>query len=80
MFLQITVVNCRQFVILGEGFWFDLPIVKEVITMAKTIFPVVDYAVSYVGSFPGGHLGYVLCSTNPVCDICILFAKISTRI
>lgn len=48
----------------GEGFWFDLPIVKEVITMAKTVFPVVDYAISYVGSFPGGHLGYVLCSSS----------------
>nr|WBW70074.1 venom protein [Lampona murina] len=48
----------------GEGFWFDLPIIKEVVTMAKTVFPVVDYAVSYIGSMPGGHLGYILCGTS----------------
>lgn len=49
----------------GESFWFDLELVKGMVKMSKTLFPVVDYGSSYVASYPGGQIGYLLCSTNP---------------
>lgn len=50
----------------GESFWLDLDIIKDLVAVAKSVFPVVDYAMSYVGSYPGGHLGYLLCSNSPI--------------
>lgn len=54
-------IICSQ----GECFWFDLELVKEMIIMCKSLFPVVDYGSSYVSSYPGGQIGYLLCSTDP---------------
>nr|ALJ10923.1 spermidine synthase [Dolomedes sulfureus] len=63
----------------GEGFWFDLDIIRELVGVAKSVFPVVDYATSYVGSFPGGHLGYVVCSTSPNTNFRNPVHKFSTK-
>jgi len=49
----------------GECFWFDLELVKGMVKMCKSLFPVVDYGSSYVASYPGGQIGYLLCSTSP---------------
>ncbi|GFW64602.1 spermidine synthase [Trichonephila clavipes] len=49
----------------GEQFWYDRRLVKEMIKMCKTLFPVVDYGASYVPSFPAGQMGYLCCSTSP---------------
>jgi len=49
----------------GECFWFDLELVKEMIEMCRSLFPVVDYGSSYVSSYPGGQIGYLLCSKDP---------------
>lgn len=49
----------------GECFWFDLELVKGMIEMCRSLFPVVDYGSSYVSSYPGGQIGYLLCSTSP---------------
>ncbi|XP_055925257.1 spermidine synthase-like [Argiope bruennichi] len=49
----------------GETFWYDRALVKEMIKMCRTLFPVVDYGTSYVASFPAGQIGYLCCSKNP---------------
>ncbi|GIY79330.1 spermidine synthase [Caerostris extrusa] len=50
----------------GESFWYDKDLVTELLRICRSIFPVVDYGVSYVTSFPAGQIGYLCCSTNPV--------------
>ncbi|XP_055925738.1 spermidine synthase-like [Argiope bruennichi] len=49
----------------GTTFWYDRALVKEMIKMCKTLFPVVDFGSSYVASFPAGQIGYLCCSKNP---------------
>jgi len=49
----------------GESFWFDLDLMKEMIHMCRSIFPVVDYGSSYVPTYPGGQIGYLLCGKSP---------------
>ncbi|XP_054720990.1 spermidine synthase-like isoform X2 [Uloborus diversus] len=54
-------IACSQ----GESFWFDLGMMREIVDICKSLFPVVDYASSYVPTYPGGQIGYVLYSKNP---------------
>ncbi|XP_015905676.2 spermidine synthase [Parasteatoda tepidariorum] len=54
-------ILCSQ----GESFWFDLPLLKSMLKMCREIFPVVDYATSYVPTYPGGQIGYLLCGKSP---------------
>ncbi|XP_035213312.1 spermidine synthase-like isoform X2 [Stegodyphus dumicola] len=54
-------IICSQ----GESFWFDLELMSGMVKICKTLFPVVDYGSSYVASYPGGQIGYLLCSTSP---------------
>lgn len=54
-------ILCSQ----GESIWFDLKLMTEMVKMCRTLFPVVDYASSYVCTYPGGQIGYLLCGTSP---------------
>nr|XP_014342711.1 PREDICTED: spermidine synthase [Latimeria chalumnae] len=49
----------------GECLWLHLELVKEMTLFCKSMFPVVDYAYSTVPSYPGGQIGFMLCSKNP---------------
>ncbi|GFR23147.1 spermidine synthase [Trichonephila clavata] len=49
----------------GEQFWYDRRLVKELIKMCNTLFPVVDYGASYAPSFPAGQIAFLCCSTSP---------------
>ncbi|KAJ3228045.1 hypothetical protein HK099_007326 [Clydaea vesicula] len=53
-------IVCTQ----GECQWLHLSIIKDVISNAKKMYPVVTYGWSSVPTYPSGQIGYVLCSTN----------------
>ncbi|GAB6018562.1 hypothetical protein CHUAL_000257 [Chamberlinius hualienensis] len=48
-----------------ESMWFNLDLIKQMVTFCKTIFPVVAYAYTTIPSYPGGHIGFILCGTSP---------------
>ncbi|XP_071146132.1 spermidine synthase-like [Mytilus edulis] len=44
---------------------FELPYVKRSITFSRKIFPTVAYGYAVTPSYSPGHIGFLLCSTNP---------------
>ncbi|CAL1294867.1 unnamed protein product, partial [Larinioides sclopetarius] len=52
-------------VVAGASFWYDRVLVKEMLTLCRSLFPVVEYGASFVPSFPAGQIGYICCSTDP---------------
>ncbi|PVD33102.1 hypothetical protein C0Q70_08551 [Pomacea canaliculata] len=53
-------VMCCQ----GETPWFDLPLIKRMLTDCRSIFPCVAYAVGNTPTYTGGLMGYMLCSSD----------------
>lgn len=48
----------------GECLWLHLPLIKELNTFTKTIFPTVEYAYTTIPTYPSGQIGFVLCSKD----------------
>ena len=76
-YVQLVIQPFRS--VSGEGFWFDLSIIKDVLALARPLFPVVDYAISNIPAFPGGHLGFILCSTSSVGIRVLHFISVATK-
>ena len=55
-------IVCSQ----GENPWFHADIIDKLISGCKKIFPVVDYAYTCIPTYPGGQIGFLLCSNSPV--------------
>lgn len=49
----------------GECLWLHLPLIKELNTFTKTLFPVVEYAYTTIPTYPSGQIGFVLASKDP---------------
>ncbi|GBN32250.1 Spermidine synthase [Araneus ventricosus] len=49
----------------GASFWYDRELVKEMLKLCRSLFPVVEYGASYVPSFPAGQIGHICCSSDP---------------
>jgi len=43
----------------------DLPFISSLMRSCRALYPVVDYAYTCVPTYPGGQIGFALCSTNP---------------
>jgi len=54
-------IVCSQ----GENMWFHADLIKPLIASCKTLYPVVDYAYTCTPTYPGGQIGFILCSLNP---------------
>ncbi|XP_065558642.1 spermidine synthase-like [Artemia franciscana] len=57
-------IVCSQ----GENPWFHADIIDKLISGCKKIFPVVDYAYTCIPTYPGGQIGFLLCSNSPDTD------------
>jgi spermidine synthase len=55
-----------QLLIAGECVWLHLDLIKEMFDFCKEIFPVVDYTMVSVPTYPSGQIGFMLCSLNKV--------------
>ncbi|KAI8816271.1 Spermine/spermidine synthase-domain-containing protein [Fimicolochytrium jonesii] len=58
-------IICTQ----GECQWLHLPLIRSVLTHARTIFPVAEYAWASVPTYPCGNMGFILCSNEPGKDL-----------
>jgi spermidine synthase len=50
----------------GECIWLDLPLIKNLMTIAHRLFPSVAYANVSTPTYPCGALGFVVCSLDEV--------------
>lgn len=55
-------IVCSQ----GENAWFHSHLIAPLLKSCTELFPVVDYAYTCIPTYPGGQIGFILCSTNPV--------------
>jgi spermidine synthase len=51
-------IICTQ----GECQWLHLPLIKQVLTASKKIYPSVGYAYTTIPTYPSGQIGFILCS------------------
>nr|KAG5713162.1 hypothetical protein BaRGS_007689 [Batillaria attramentaria] len=49
----------------AESTWFDLPVIKQMLTDCRSLFPLVGYAIGHVPTYVGGQNGYLVCGTDP---------------
>lgn len=56
----------------GENAWFHSHLISPLLKSCKDLFPVVDYAYTCIPTYPGGQIGFILCSTNPVSNLTTL--------
>ena len=46
----------------GECLWIHLPLIKNVMGIARELFPVAEYAFTTIPTYPCGQIGFALCS------------------
>lgn len=55
-------IVCSQ----GENMWFHKDLITSLLTSCAALYPTVDYAYTCIPTYPGGQIGFILCSLNPV--------------
>ena len=50
----------------GENMYLDLPLIKKLMTFSRKIFQRVAYGFTAMPTYTGGHIGFVMCTCNPV--------------
>ena len=53
----------------GECLWIHLPLIKNTNSMAKEIFPLVEYAFTTIPTYPSGQIGFCLASKDAKMDM-----------
>ncbi|ANB14862.1 spermidine synthase [Sugiyamaella lignohabitans] len=48
----------------GENVWLHMDIIKQVKADCKTVFPQVEYAYTTIPTYPGGQIGFMVCTKN----------------
>ncbi|KAL4223263.1 Mannan-binding lectin serine protease [Mactra antiquata] len=54
-------IICSQ----GENMWLDLDIVEKLLSGCRSLFPSTGYAYASMPTYAGGHIGFIMASTNP---------------
>jgi len=49
----------------GENMWFHRHLISSLLKSCQSLYPVVDYAYTCIPTYPGGQIGFILCSSNP---------------
>ena len=66
---DVMLLNC----LLGETIWLDLDLISKMISFCKGLFPSVSYAYNSVPTYTCGTIGYIICSTQKVFELCLFF-------
>ncbi|KAJ3124445.1 putrescine aminopropyltransferase [Nowakowskiella sp. JEL0407] len=53
----------------GECQWLHLPLIKQVLTNSKKLYPVVEYGWASVPTYPSGQIGFIVCSKEAGRDV-----------
>ncbi|KAB7494925.1 Spermidine synthase [Armadillidium nasatum] len=48
----------------GENMWLHSELISHLMETCRKEYPVVDYAYTCVPTYPGGQIGFILCSLN----------------
>ena len=48
----------------AECLWLHLPLIAQLRTMTRQIFPVSQYAFTTIPTYPSGQIGFILCSKD----------------
>ncbi|OSX62552.1 hypothetical protein POSPLADRAFT_1180683 [Postia placenta MAD-698-R-SB12] len=53
----------------AECLWLHLPLINELRTMTRGLFPLAEYAYTTIPTYPSGQIGFVVCSKEPGRDV-----------
>ncbi|CEH17253.1 saccharopine dehydrogenase [Ceraceosorus bombacis] len=53
----------------AECLWLHLPLIRELRTSTKELFPVAEYAYTTIPTYPAGQIGFVVCSLEAGRDV-----------
>lgn len=53
----------------AESIWYDLDFIENLIDMNKKIYKKVAYASTMTCTYPGGQIGFLICSKDPSSDL-----------
>lgn len=53
----------------GECIWLHLPLINELMTMTRTLFPVAEFACTSIPTYPSGSIGFVVCTLDGQRDL-----------
>lgn len=53
----------------SENIWLNLKLLKDLKSICKSAFPVVEYSFASVPTYTSGQLGLLLCCKNPKADV-----------
>lgn len=57
-----------MFVQQAENVWLHLDLIKKLLEFSRGIFESVDYNYTTIPTYPGGQIGFLLCSNKPGVD------------
>lgn len=53
----------------GECIWLHLPLINDLMTMTRTLFPVAEFAYTSIPTYPSGTIGFVVCTLDEKRDL-----------
>lgn len=53
----------------GECIWLHLPLINDLMTMTRTLFPVAEFAYTSIPTYPSGTIGFVVCCLDETRDL-----------
>lgn len=53
----------------GESMWLHLPLIQNVLSTLRGLFPVAEYAYTLIPTYPSGSIGHMICSKDPNRDV-----------
>jgi spermidine synthase len=52
----------------GENPWIHLDLITKIKKDCRAVFPTVEYAYTCIPTYPGGQIGFMVCSKDPNCN------------
>lgn len=61
----------------GECMWNNLPLISNVLSAMRSLFPVVEWGWTSIPTYPSGTIGFVVCSKDSSRDVKIPLRKVA---
>uniref|UniRef100_T1JHS3 Spermidine synthase n=1 Tax=Strigamia maritima TaxID=126957 RepID=T1JHS3_STRMM len=58
-------IICSQ----GECMWYNLSLIQDILNFCRTLFSSAEYAYTTIPTYPGGQIGFIVCSLDPNADV-----------
>ena len=67
--LRKDVVKHTNVMLTAENPWLHMHIIQSVKKSCKEVFPVAEYAWTGIPTYPGGQIGFMVCSKDSKCNV-----------